>query len=258
MPGAAPASISARCRSIPTDMIGYMPPNLRLRPECDRSRHGRQLQPPVHHQHEPDRRHTRLHIRRRALGDPLARAERLRRLLHLRRRHDALRQPAAQPRCLPVRRPRRILVGGTARQCRGGARRGRQPRILERQRGLLESPLGNQHRRQRHAIPHDGLLQGDLGRHTRSERHWNRHLARPALCRSRTGAGKLADRHDVHRSTATAQDTITIPYDYSNLRFWRNTDVADLQPGQTAFAGPRTCSAMSGIPTSRTASGRPG
>ncbi|THK39034.1 DUF4082 domain-containing protein [Ensifer sp. MPMI2T] len=29
------------------------------------------------------------------------------------------------------------------------------------------------------------------------------------------------------------QDMITIPYDYSNLRFWRNTDVANLQPGQT-------------------------
>lgn len=28
-------------------------------------------------------------------------------------------------------------------------------------------------------------------------------------------------------------DTITIPYDYSNLRFWRNTDVANLQPGET-------------------------
>lgn len=28
-------------------------------------------------------------------------------------------------------------------------------------------------------------------------------------------------------------DTITIPYEYSNLRFWRNTDVANLQPGQT-------------------------
>jgi Ca2+-binding RTX toxin-like protein len=28
-------------------------------------------------------------------------------------------------------------------------------------------------------------------------------------------------------------DTITIPYDYSNLRFWRNTDVSELQPGQT-------------------------
>ncbi|TAY06877.1 DUF4082 domain-containing protein (plasmid) [Rhizobium leguminosarum] len=28
-------------------------------------------------------------------------------------------------------------------------------------------------------------------------------------------------------------DTITIPYDYSNLRFWRNTDVAELQEGET-------------------------
>lgn len=29
------------------------------------------------------------------------------------------------------------------------------------------------------------------------------------------------------------QDTISVPYDFSNLRFWRNTDVANLQPGQT-------------------------
>ncbi|ARQ09491.1 oxidoreductase domain-containing protein [Rhizobium etli] len=29
------------------------------------------------------------------------------------------------------------------------------------------------------------------------------------------------------------QDTISIPYDYSNLRFWRNTDVAELQEGET-------------------------
>ncbi|QRE78092.1 DUF4082 domain-containing protein [Methylobacterium aquaticum] len=29
-------------------------------------------------------------------------------------------------------------------------------------------------------------------------------------------------------------DTITVPYDDANLRFWRNTSVANLQPGQTA------------------------
>ncbi|MDR6754963.1 hypothetical protein J2Y48_000236 [Mycoplana sp. BE70] len=29
------------------------------------------------------------------------------------------------------------------------------------------------------------------------------------------------------------QDTMTVPYDFSKLRFWRNTDVANLQPGQT-------------------------
>ena len=27
---------------------------------------------------------------------------------------------------------------------------------------------------------------------------------------------------------------ITVPYDDANLRFWRNTSVANLQPGQTA------------------------
>lgn len=27
-------------------------------------------------------------------------------------------------------------------------------------------------------------------------------------------------------------DTITIPYEYSNLRFWRNTEIANLQPGE--------------------------
>ncbi|KMO26754.1 hypothetical protein VQ02_34105, partial [Methylobacterium variabile] len=29
-------------------------------------------------------------------------------------------------------------------------------------------------------------------------------------------------------------DTITVPYDDANQRFWRNTSIADLQPGQTA------------------------
>jgi hypothetical protein len=28
-------------------------------------------------------------------------------------------------------------------------------------------------------------------------------------------------------------DTITVGYDFSNLRFWRNTDIAELEPGQT-------------------------
>ena len=38
-----------------------------------------------------------------------------------------------------------------ARQRRGGPRRRRQPRLLQRQRGLLEDPLGEQHRRLQHA-----------------------------------------------------------------------------------------------------------
>jgi hypothetical protein len=30
------------------------------------------------------------------------------------------------------------------------------------------------------------------------------------------------------------EDAITVPHEYANLRFWRNTSVANLQPGQTA------------------------
>ena len=33
---------------------------------------------------------------------------------------------------------------------------------------------------------------------------------------------------------STEAHAITIPYDDANLRFWRNTSVANLQPGQTA------------------------
>ena len=51
--------------------------------------------------------------------------------------------------------------GAAARQRRGRARRRRQPRVLQRQRGVLEDALGEQHRRLGHALPHAGLLQGD-------------------------------------------------------------------------------------------------
>lgn len=34
------------------------------------------------------------------------------------------------------------------------------------------------------------------------------------------------------------RDTISIPYDYSNLRFWRDTDVAELQEGETFQLSP--------------------
>ena len=50
------------------------------------------------------------------------------------------RDPRAQG--VPVGRPRRVLVGRPARQRRGGARRRRAPRLLQRQRGLLEDALG--------------------------------------------------------------------------------------------------------------------
>ena len=86
MPGAAPASTAASAgRSERHDRLHAA--ELLLRPAGDRPRLGCQLQPALHHHTSPDRRRLGLHLRRRVSGDPLARAERLRRQLHLRRRH---------------------------------------------------------------------------------------------------------------------------------------------------------------------------
>ena len=61
---------------------------------------------------------------------------------------------AARPPRLPVGRPRRVLVRRSARQRRSGARRRRKPRVLQRQRGLLEDALGEQHRAGRRDLSH--------------------------------------------------------------------------------------------------------
>ena len=55
-----------------------------------------------------------------------------------------------------VERPRRVLVGGTARQRRGGPRGRRAPGVLQRRRGVLEDALGAEHRRDGHGLPHAG------------------------------------------------------------------------------------------------------
>ena len=80
--------------------------------------------------------------------------------------------------------------GDAAGQRRGGARRGRAHRHLQRQPRLLEDALGDQHRRHRHAVPHAGLLQGDAGqREDRSDAgRVDGHLARPALRPATTAA----------------------------------------------------------------------
>ncbi|KRR21604.1 hypothetical protein CQ13_30745 [Bradyrhizobium retamae] len=46
--------------------------------------------------------------------------------------------------------------------------------------------------------------------------------------------GQMFQVDDVGASNGDALQAITIPYDDANLRFWRNTSVANLQPGQTA------------------------
>ena len=65
------------------------------------------------------------------------------------------------PRYLSLlRRSRRVLVRHAAPERRGRPRRGREPRLLQRERVVLEDPLGAEHRLLRHPAPHPRLLQG--------------------------------------------------------------------------------------------------
>ena len=69
---------------------------------------------------------------------------------------------SAGPQSFHVGRPRRILVGRTAGQCRSRPRCRRQSGVLQRQRSVLEDPLDR--RQCGRSVHHDGRLQGDIGR----------------------------------------------------------------------------------------------
>ena len=90
-------------------------------------------------------------LQRRVPDGPLARAQRLRRqLLHRRRQPTGAAREILEHKVFLSVGHDEYWSGDAARQRRGGARRRRQPRLLQRQRGLLEDPLGEQHRRLRH------------------------------------------------------------------------------------------------------------
>ena len=133
-----------------------------------------QLQPALH-----DARRTApagLGLQRRVPDGPLAGAERVRRQLLHGRRHRPARGRDRAPQGLPLGRPRRVLVEAAAGERREGpgrrspARRPRPPRVLQRQRGLLEDPLGDRaSTAPARRLPHARLLQGDArGRQDRS------------------------------------------------------------------------------------------
>ena len=92
--------------------------------------------------------------------------------------------------------------GGAARQCRGGPRCGREPGVLQRQRGLLEDPLGEQHRRlaARPTARWCATRRRTPTQRSIPIRRLDRHLARPALqpAGRRRPARERADRHDLH------------------------------------------------------------
>ncbi len=117
--------------------------------------------------------------------------------------------PSPQAPGVPVGRPRRVLVGRPTRERRGRARRRREPRVLQRQRGVLEDALGEQHRPAR---LRRCLLQGDPRRRKIDPTaRVDRHLARPALqpAGRRRPAGERADRHALHGQRG--HDRIKVP-----------------------------------------------
>ena len=143
-----------------------------------------------------------------------------------------VRDPRAQG--LHVRRPRRVLVGRTARERRGGARRRRQPRVLQRQRDLLEDALGELDRRHRtrptgrssatrkatpRAAPSTSTAIG-TSTATRTRR-LDRAVATEPAGRRRRPSRERADRDRSAGATTTA--AIQVPAADGKLRLWRNT-----------------------------------
>ena len=153
-----------------------------------------ELQPAVHHARQRAR---GLGLQRRVPDGPVPRVQRLRRQLHA----PAWTPTAVAPSSLEHKTflsvgPRRVLVGHPARQRRGRARRRREPGVLQRQRGVLEDPVGEQHRRLRHAAPHAGVLQGDP-RQRQDRSRWSH----------RPGPARGATRGSARPATAVAPRT---------------------------------------------------
>ena len=176
-------------------------------------------------------------VQRRVPDGALAGAQRLRRQLHHRHRQRPARRRDPRARRLPLGRARRVLVGRPARQRRSGARRRRQPRLLQRQRGLLEDALGEQHRR-------PGYRYRTLVCY--KETHANAKID-PAGASIWTGTwrdprfsppadGGRPENELTGTSFAVNAGTtaIEVPGEDAGLRLWRDTDVADLSLGETA------------------------
>ena len=127
--------------------------------------------------------------------------------------------------------------GGTAGQRHGGARCRRPPRVLQRQRGLLEDALGAEHRRLEHREPHARLLQGDARqREDRSAPEWTGTWRDPRFSPPSDGGrpeNGLTGTH-LHGQRHRRTYSIEVPAADGKMRFWRNTSVASLGAGQSA------------------------
>ena len=113
--------------------------------------------------------------------------------------------------------------------------------FFSRKRGVLEDPVGTEHRRVQHPEPDAGDLQGDALQRSHGSggpAHLDGYLDGSAVqpAGGRREPAELADRPVVRRQCTTTD--ITVPSQYSKLRFWRNTRVASLSPGQSTTLDP--------------------
>ena len=107
----------------------------------------------------------------------------------------------------------------------------RAPRLLQRQRDLLEDALGDEHRRHRHRLPHARLLQGDARGRRRSTRRptWTGTWRDPRFSPPADGGRpENALTGTIFTVNGCATTRFEVPEADGKMRFWRNTpDVAD-------------------------------
>ena len=186
-------------------------------------------------------------------------AQRLRRHLHHRRR----RRPSRRPDPRTTRCSSRSGTTSTGRPAeRAGVEAARDagvaPRLLQRQRGLLEDALGAEHRRLGHAVPHAGLLQGRDARRERLRRQVRsatERVDRPVARRLRVlaagrrlpareravGADQLGRHHRHHRRSVAVRRTCVSGATRRS---------ASLGPAADAHAHDRHARLRVGLPTS--------
>ena len=180
-----------------------------------------------------------LGLQRRVPDGAMAGGERLRRqLLHRsRQRPSGRRDPRAQG--VPLSRPRRVLVGAhSAPRWKRPARRGSispssaatkcSGRPAGRTASMARTRLTarSSATRRRHAGAKIDPLPNVWTGTWRDPRF--------SATRGRRTPRECADRHDLHGQRGTPTQSIRVSEPYGKMRFWRNTTLADLTPGQEA------------------------
>ena len=138
--------------------------------------------------------------------------------------------------------PRRVLVRRPARQRRGRPGQGPEPRVLQRERGVLEDPLRVEHRRHQHAPTEPWSATRRRTTTAPSTRRirppgpgtWQDPRFSPPADGGRPQNALTGQLFVVNSGTTD----IRVPAQYAKLRFWRNTAVATLPVGADAHAGP--------------------